>query len=334
LLIKALPAHRLGAEFQDWLEAMSLLVEAEGLLDDTDRFLALVDSSLSILHVLDSQKPRHAFQIFVVQIRKELVSLFDDCRRAGTTQQAHPSLALVARLQAERTQELIAQVNFVLDSFLSIDSITRSWLEGVLGTLSSVAESRAGAGLVLSSFTPGPSFFAMPPNPVVDIQTRPNLNAGEAAVVAASGSQLHVIVEGFLQLSRRKLTASLQRVRVAIWLSQRPKQGSDRDLLCCSSYNLVARSARSQLADDSAFAGNSYDDCWDVALAFEAALDGNYFACPCAVSMPQLGAAFGHHAATVGAHIHIACALVDSSDRVWWVGPHTSYPLTISTTAK
>ncbi|KAJ2635521.1 hypothetical protein GGF44_003313, partial [Coemansia sp. RSA 1694] len=50
LLIKALPAHRLGAEFQDWLEAMSLLVEAEGLLDDTDRFLALVDSSLSILH--------------------------------------------------------------------------------------------------------------------------------------------------------------------------------------------------------------------------------------------------------------------------------------------
>ncbi|KAJ2907523.1 hypothetical protein GGI21_003803 [Coemansia aciculifera] len=174
----------------------------------------------------------------------------------------------------------------------------------------------------------------MPPNPVIDIQTRPNLSASEATVVAASGSQLHVIVEGFIQLPKRELSVALQRVRVAIWLSQRPKQGSDRDLLCCSNYNLVAQRARSQGSDDSVSFSSSYDDCWDVALAFDAKLDGSYFACPCAVSMPQLGAVYSHHDATVSAHIHVACALVDSSDRVWWVGPHSSYPLTISTTAK
>ncbi|KAJ2822103.1 hypothetical protein FBU31_004691 [Coemansia sp. 'formosensis'] len=178
----------------------------------------------------------------------------------------------------------------------------------------------------------------MPPNPVIDIQTRPNLEVGGASVIAASGCQLHIIVEGFLQFSKHKLPVLLQGVRVAIWLSQRPKQGSDRDLLSCSSYNLVARSAKRQSTDAFANAdgarGSGYDDCWDVALAFDAVLDGNYFACPCTVTMPQLGAAYSHHDATVSAHIHVSCALIDGSDRVWWVGPHNSYPLTISTTAK
>ncbi|KAJ2746648.1 hypothetical protein GGI20_001149 [Coemansia sp. BCRC 34301] len=334
LLIKAIPTHRLGSEVQEWFDAMSLLAEAECSLDDTERSLSLADSSLSILHVLDNQQPRHRFQIFVVQFRKELVGLLNDCKRAGATQHAHPSAVLMAKLQAEGTQELIAQANFVLDSFLCIDSIMRRWLEDVLATLNSAFMGRADAGLAPPPFTPGPSFFAMPPNPVIDIQTRPNLNSGETTVVAASGSQLHVIVEGFMQLSKRKLSVSLRRVRVAIWLSQRPKQGSDRDLLCSSNYNLVAQSARARRTDDSAFDSSSCDNCWDVALTFDAVLDGNYFACPCTVSMPQVGAAYNHHDATVSAHIHIACALVDSSDRAWWVGPHSSYLLTISTTAK
>ncbi|KAJ2885961.1 hypothetical protein H4R27_001013 [Coemansia aciculifera] len=339
LLVKSLPLHRFSTDFQEWFGAMSLLAEAECLLDNTDQFLTLIDSSLGILRVLNNQCPRHTFQIFIVQIRKELAGLLDDCGKHRAAQSVHPSALLFARLQIERTRELIAQVNFVLDAFLSVDSITRSWLEGVLATLSSIALGNASTGFALPpSFTPGPSFFSMPPNPVIDIQTRPNLEAGEATVVAASGSQLHVIVEGFLQFSKHKLPVSLRGVRVAIWLSQRPKQGSDRDLLSCANYNLVARNAKNQSTGDLAYAedasSSDYGDCWDVALAFDAVLDGNYFACPCAVTMPQLGAEYSHHDVTVSAHIHVSCALVDSSDRVWWVGPHCSYPLTISTTVK
>ncbi|KAJ2810323.1 hypothetical protein H4S07_002733 [Coemansia furcata] len=338
LLVKALPSHRFGAEFQEWFDAILLLAEAEDSLDNTDQFLTSIDSSLSILHVLDNKRPRHTFQIFVVQIRKELAGLIDDCRKCRATKYVHPSSSLFARLQTVRTQELIAQVNFVLDAFLSVDSITRGWLEGVLATLSSITVDHTDTEVTPPSFTPGPSFFSMPPNPVIDIQTRPNLEAGGASVIAASGCQLHIIVEGFLQFSKHKPPVLLQGVRVAIWLSQRPKQGSDRDLLSCSSYNLVARSAKRQSTDTFANAddarGSGYDDCWDVALAFDAVLDGNYFACPCTVTMPQLGAAYSHHDATVSAHIHVSCALIDSSDRVWWVGPHNSYPLTISTTAK
>ncbi|KAJ2248221.1 hypothetical protein GGI13_004738 [Coemansia sp. RSA 455] len=338
LLVKSLPSHRLSAEYQEWFDAMSLLAEAECLLDDTDQFLTLIDSSLGILRVLHNQRPRHKFQIFIVQIRKELASLLDDFKRNTPAQHVHPSSLLFARLQTERTQDLAAQVNFVLDAFLSVDPITRSWLEGVLATLNSIALGSAGAGVVPPPFTPGASFFSMPPNPVIDIQTRPNLEPGEATVVAASGSQLHAIVEGFLQFSKHKLPVSLKGVRVAMWLSRRPKQGSDRDLLSCAGYNLVARSAKNRSTGELAYTEDiSSDGCgnhWNVALAFDAVLDGNYFACPCAVTMPQLGAEFNHHDVTVSAHIHVSCALVDSLDRVWWIGPHCSYPLTISTTAK
>ncbi|KAJ2492138.1 hypothetical protein IWW37_001715 [Coemansia sp. RSA 2050] len=338
LLIKTLPLHRFSAEFQEWFDAVSLLAEAEDSVDNTDRFLTLIDSALTILCVLDRQRPRHTFQIFVVQIRKELACLLDDSRKRSAVQLAHPSSALFARLQTKRTHELIAQVNYVLDAYLSIDPITRCWLEGVLATLNSVDIGHTSSSAAPPLFTPGPSFFSMPPNPIIDIQTRPNLEAGEATVVSASGSQLHVIVEGFLQFSKRKLPISLQGVRIVLWLSQRSKQSSDRDLLGCASYNSVARSANSPQTADLACANDvspsSYENCWNVALAFDAVLDGNYFACPCAITMPQLGIIYSHYDATVSAHIHVSCALIDSSGRAWWVGPHNSYPLTISTTAK
>ncbi|KAJ2702275.1 hypothetical protein H4218_000920 [Coemansia sp. IMI 209128] len=338
LLIKTLPSHKFSAEFQEWFDAMSLLAEAEDSLNNADQFLTLIDSALAILHVLDRQQSRHTFQIFVVLIRKELVCLLGDRGNHRAVHPAHPSSALFARLQAKRTHGLIAQVNYVLDAYLSIDPITRSWLEGVLATLNSVDVGHISASVAPPLFTPGPSFFSMPPNPVIDIQTRPNLEAGEAAVVAASGSQLHIIVEGFLQFSKHKLPVSLRGVRVALWLSQRSKQGSDRDLPGCASYNLVARSANSRSSADPACAGDAsasgYDDCWNAALAFDAVLDGNYFACPCAITMPQLASVCSHYDATVSAHIHVSCALIDSAGRAWWVGPHSSYPLAISTTAR
>ncbi|KAJ2002282.1 hypothetical protein H4R26_003688 [Coemansia thaxteri] len=355
-LFKVLPTYRFSYEFQEWFDAMAFLADAEGPCENIEHYSDFVDSSLCALRVLDKESLGYMFQIFIIQIRKELVLLLHDWRKRASTHQFHPSLVLIARLLIERARDLEERVKYVIDAFLSIDHTMKHWLERVLATLNTLSTITTNASVASTNlldsdqgidaavvpenpkFTPGPSFFSLPPNPLIDIQTRPSFGSGDGAVVVASASQLHFIVEGFVKFPKHRLPVSMQRVRVVAWLSQRPRQGSDQDLPSCAKYNAVARTARVILAGTpipaNSVVENGYDEHWDTALAFETALDGNYFACPCTISLPRLDSVYGHFDTTLNAHVHIMCALVDSTNRIWWLGPHNSYPLSISTTIK
>ncbi|KAJ2323809.1 hypothetical protein GGH92_010821, partial [Coemansia sp. RSA 2673] len=306
---------------------MAFLADAEGPCENIEHYSDFVDSSLCALRVLDKESLGYMFQIFIIQIRKELVLLLHDWRKRASTHQFHPSLVLIARLLIERARDLEERVKYVIDAFLSIDHTMKHWLERVLATLNTLSTITTNASVASTNlldsdqgidaavvpenpkFTPGPSFFSLPPNPLIDIQTRPSFGSGDGAVVVASASQLHFIVEGFVKFPKHRLPVSMQRVRVVAWLSQRPRQGSDQDLPSCAKYNAVARTARVILAGTpipaNSVVENGYDEHWDTALAFETALDGNYFACPCTISLPRLDSVYGHFDTTLNAHVHI-----------------------------
>ncbi|KAJ2553566.1 hypothetical protein EV175_002897 [Coemansia sp. RSA 1933] len=194
------------------------------------------------------------------------------------------------------------------------------------------------------NFVVGPSFFFRQVNPEIDIETRPDLEGNNATVVS-SGSQFHFTIEGFIRLPVDKLPAAPRRVNVAAWLSRHAfNEESSLDLELCAQFSNTAWNANtgsaSQVGNGHIFAmedvddGTAWNTIWNAATVFSAKIDTTYFECPCALAIPSLHSLFGHVDTNMSAHVHVICALVDSSDRVWYIGPHRSYPLMISTTEK
>ncbi|KAJ1965253.1 hypothetical protein GGI12_000903 [Dipsacomyces acuminosporus] len=359
---KALPANQLSSAALEWVHAIASLAEAESNAGATEVYLKHVDRSLGSLRVLDNQGVNRNYQLSIIQLRRGFVQLVDDWEKFQPTAPPHPSSAFIARTLASRTLALAEQVNMVMDAFLVVDSITQSWLnnmQAVLGEiiricevfsssgadadlLSQLAHTRDSVGKVImessSELRLGASFFSSPPTPSIAVETRPNLEGLESVYTVFSGTQFHVIVEGFVQYPQHGLPISPERVRVLAWLSQRPCQYSNGDLAALCKYNSIARQASRSAPNSAAFdvdaAGLDAAMVWDRAISFETPLDGTYFACPCAIPTPLLSSMFGQADTTIQAHIHISCALVDSSSKAWWIGPHKSYPLVISTTFK
>ncbi|KAJ1895832.1 hypothetical protein LPJ66_004349 [Kickxella alabastrina] len=358
LLCKALPTPLLSDQTRGWVHAMHLLADAECARDDSDAYISLAGRSQSLLRILDNQGLPRLYQLYIVQLRTEMVRLLSGWRHFQPTAPPHPSSALVARSLISRTHLLADQTNLVLQTFMTIDEVTREWLAQVQTTLGAIISAATECGGCQRGAQPsvldiskavrgsaecqtpelrlGPSFFSTPLNPGMSIETRPDMDGAETTVTVLSGSQFHLIVEGFLRLPKCKLPASPRRIRVAAWLSKQPQRSSNQDLLACSKQNAVARSAQrptpSGRSASELAAGE--DAAWDNAIAFEADLDGAYFECPCAIPTPSLRALFGEYDTNIVAHVHISCALIDDSGCTWWIGPHKSYPLMISTTAR
>ncbi|KAJ2616015.1 hypothetical protein H4S08_000976 [Coemansia sp. RSA 1365] len=355
-LSDALPLDFLSVELQNQVYAISKLAKAEQSVNDIAVFLRHVDASLSTLRTLDRQGARCTYRLFLIQLRRELVYIHSewDLLQACTTD--HPAMAFRAKSLLSRMRDLMSQTDLVCCAFPSTDAVTREWLAQLQRSLKSgmclfeseelaVQNTSAAAlsaiGNLLLTFMPGPSFFVEPSNPRICVETRPELGGGNSAFAVFSGSQFHFAAEGFVQLPRHPLSMCFQRVRIAVWLSRQPLGDSAQDLLECSKYYAIAQQSK-RYSINGTFSESSSDPgtdepsdiMWDQAILFEAPIDSAYFSCPCAVTTPSLRTIFGHADANILAHIHMFCALLDTSGHVWWTGPHISHPLLVSTTAK
>ncbi|KAI8324964.1 hypothetical protein GQ54DRAFT_295791 [Martensiomyces pterosporus] len=362
---KALPADRLSSNVVEWIYATSSLAEAECAVENTESYLRFADRSLTSLRILDNQGVSRAYQLSIVQLRTAFVQLTDSWRQFQPAVPPHPSSIYAAKALISRTVALADQANLIIDSVLAMDGTTRGWLGTAQTTLGEIirtcavsngssaseqiAQIRGAVNEALSQralgLRLGPSFFSLPPNPSIYIETRPNIEGLESPYTVLSGSQLHLTVEGFVQLPKHKLRVSPLRVRVSTWLSQRPYECLSGDLAMRSKYNTVARQASrptpngraGQDAETMAGASDSLAEqtaaaLWDKAIAFESVLDGTYFECACTIPTPELSSTFGQAETNILVHVHIDCALVDSANKVWWIGPHKSYPMVVSTT--
>ncbi|KAJ2785257.1 hypothetical protein GGI15_001977 [Coemansia interrupta] len=362
ILCKSVPAHLLSDRVQTWIRALTSLADSETSLKDVDTYLRLADSSLTVLRSLDNQGVPRRYQIYIVQLRRESVQVFDSWQRFSPSTPVHPSLIQVAKSLVDRTQELSDQAGFILWSFAAIDPATRGWLAwvqtisvSIVDAVSAIASTEgikitnviAISGAVhaliqppLSRFCLGPPFLSIPPSPRVSVETRPNMDSGDgSSVTVFSGSQFHLIVEGFLQLPEHSCLAKPARIHIATWLSQQPRQSSYQDLVMSSRELKTARGARraTQGGRSGGYVSTTTankEDIWDRAIAFEAALDGLYFECPCVIPIPHLQLLFGNYDTNIMTHVHIYCGLVDSENQILWIGPYKSYPLIISTTAR
>ncbi|KAJ1828713.1 hypothetical protein LPJ56_000938 [Coemansia sp. RSA 2599] len=360
-LCGATPVLRLGNQLQTWIRAVGLFADAECAIKDPGECMRLADSSLANLGILDRQKVPRRFQLFIVQLRREMIDLLHGWRRFCAGDSLHPSCIVSAKSLVERTRELEQQARLITHTFMMIDSTTRRWLGDVQSAfaaisasasgndgfgahsgLQRVADIRGSIGALIKDIGTEPvrlgsSFFSMPPNPEMSIETSPDMEGAESAVAVFSGTQFHLVVEGFLQVPKHRLAAAPARILVAAWLSRQPRRSTDDDLLMCARYAEIAQKASRFAAGASA--EEDITECnevflWESAILFETKLDGLYFECPCVIPTPSLQQTFGNYDTNIVSHVHIYCALVDGAGRTWWIGPHKSYPLIISTTAK
>ncbi|KAJ2807879.1 hypothetical protein H4R20_001095 [Coemansia guatemalensis] len=352
----ALPLDTFSVDLRNQVYVISTLAKAEQSINDTAVFFRFVDSSLSTLRVLNNQGARCTYRLFLIQLRREIVYIHSEWELLQKCSTDHPAMIFRAKSLLARMRDLICQTDLVCCAYPSTDEVTREWLVQVRRSLQSVVylceageldvrnTSTAALSAVANlsvTFTPGPSFFVEPSNPTICVETRPELEGGSSALAVFSGSQFHFAAEGFVQLPRRPLPVCFQRVRIAVWLSRQPLGDTGQDLPECSRHYVIAQGAKhysingamSDIARDLE-TDDALDILWDRATSFEAPIDSTYFSCPCSVSTPSLRTIFGHADANIRAHIHLFCALVDTSGHVWWTGPHTSHPLLISTTAK
>ncbi|KAJ2524231.1 hypothetical protein GGI11_000958 [Coemansia sp. RSA 2049] len=160
-------------------------------------------------------------------------------------------------------------------------------------------------------------------------------------IVVYSGSQFHFTVEGFIRHSIERISMTFQRINVSIWISRHPfSEDSLYDLQSCTHFNTIAWNKhcgiqkRCDLLSAAENDDASWSKIWNSANVFTANIESTYFACPCTVAMPSLHSLFGHVDTDMAVHIHVACALADASGNVYYVGPHKSYPLSVSTTVK
>ncbi|PIA17367.1 hypothetical protein COEREDRAFT_86354 [Coemansia reversa NRRL 1564] len=355
-LCNALPLDSLSVELQNQVYAISKLAKAEQSINDIAAFLRHVDASLSALRILERQGTRCTYRLFLIQLRRELVYIHSEWVLLQACSSDHPATAFRAKSLLGRMHDLMLQTDLVCYAFPSTDAATREWLAQLQRSLKSAiclcesgklavhnisATALLAIGKLSFTFKPGPSFFVEPSNPKICVETRPELGGGNSAFAVFSGSQFHFAAEGFVQLPRHPLSVCFQRVRIAVWLSRQPLGDSAQDLLQCSKYYVIAQQAKRYsinglLSESSSDPGadESLDIVWDQAILFEAPIDSAYFSCPCAVTTPSLRTIFGHADANILAHIHMFCALLDTSGHVWWTGPHISHPLLVSTTAK
>ncbi|KAJ2781671.1 hypothetical protein H4R18_002724 [Coemansia javaensis] len=361
-LCQALLTYDIGSKLQSQIYALSLLSSAEASGADAAGFASTMDTALSTLRALDDQGAKCTYRLFVVQIRCELVDLHSGWAALCSAGPSGPAAVFTAKSLVRRTCSLGLQVDLVHDSFPTADRATREWLSRVRAALRRAADpldecwdipatagaAAAAVGSVSAAFRPGPALLIEPPVPTICIETRPSLDRGDPALAVLSGSQFHFVAEGFLHLPRRPLPTAPVRVRIAVWLSQYPRSGSGQDLPACSEYYAIAQGARRAAINDvpaeptdgggDGGGGDGGDrdssSAAESATAFEAPIEAAYFRCPCAVSTPSLRAVLGPVEASAISHIHVFCGLVDASGRAWWTGPHVSYPLLVSTTAR
>ncbi|KAJ2857572.1 hypothetical protein J3B02_000913 [Coemansia erecta] len=360
-LCKATPVPRLSSQLQTWIRSVCLFADSECAIKDAEECLRLADSAIANLGILDMQKVVLRFQLFIVQLRRESTDLLNGWRQFCHSDSLHPSCIVSAKSLISRTSELEQQARLVTHTFMTIDPTTRSWLDhmqsvfaAISATVSKndtfeeahfglqrVADIRGSVSALLKDtgtepICLGSSFFSMQPNPEISIETNPDMEASGSAVTVFSGTQFQLVVEGFLKVPRRKLPATPARVVVAAWLSRQPRRSSDQDLLICARYAATAqkssRFAPGASAED--IAKRKEEFAWENAILFETKLDGLYFECPCVIPTPSLQQIFGHYDTNIVSHVHIYCALVDTAGQAWWIGPHKSYPLIVSTTAK
>ncbi|KAJ2519725.1 hypothetical protein H4217_002494 [Coemansia sp. RSA 1939] len=196
-----------------------------------------------------------------------------------------------------------------------------------------VAESRAFHAFVRSVMT------------AVNVASVSNVVAPDlessSPIVVYSGSQFHFTVEGFIRHSIERISMTFQRINVSIWISRHPfSEDSLYDLQSCTHFNTIAWNKhcgiqkRCDLLSAAENDDASWSKIWNSANVFTANIESTYFACPCTVAMPSLHSLFGHVDTDMAVHIHVACALADASGNVYYVGPHKSYPLSVSTTVK
>ncbi|KAJ2600663.1 hypothetical protein H4R99_003256 [Coemansia sp. RSA 1722] len=361
-LCRATPVSRLSNQLQTWISFVRLFADSECATNDPEEYLRLADSSLAQLGNLEMQKVTRIYQLFVVQLRREMTDLLNGWRRFCLAGSLHPSSIVSARSLISRTLELEHQARLVAHRFMTIDCTTRNWLcnvqalsasvsaaaskngdyqthlslqhvADIKSSVSALMQDVAGAAVVRL----GSSFFSMPPTPEISIETNPDMDAAESTVTVFSGTQFHLVVEGFLQIpTKHRLPAAPARVLVAAWLSRQPRRSSDQDLHMCARYAATAQRASRFTPNEAAedVLEHSEKLLWEKAILFDTKLDGSYFECPCVIPTPSLQQIFGHYDTNIAVHVHIYCALVDGVGQTWWIGPHKSYPLVISTTSR
>ncbi|KAJ1799905.1 hypothetical protein LPJ59_001496 [Coemansia sp. RSA 2399] len=361
---KVLQLSKLSNRLHEWINAICFLADAESKSGNISIYQDLTDRSLCILRTLNNQTGiQTLLQQFLIQLRKEFISIIDAWKRVCSTDTVRPSHRFIIKSLSERTYSLSDQADYVSSSFVCVDKVTRSWIDSMQSSIGNIVRVLASPNrdddqnppMILDiskdinlyigqcdslKFVVGPSFFFKQTNPEISIETRPDLE-GTSTTVVFSGSQFHFTVEGFVRFPVDRMAVPLRRVNVSVWLSRHSfGEGSPYDLQLCTHFNNIAwnNNCASQIGDDHLSAteddSTAWSTIWNNATVFSANIDSTYFACPCAIAIPSLHSLFGHVDTNMSAHVHVACALVDSSDRTWYAGPHKSYPLTISTTAK
>lgn len=336
------------ASLHDRLYAIRTLAEAEEMRSngDRDQYWVLIESSLSTWRMLNNRSGgRHLYQVFIVQLFKGFAELIGEWQALQLSSPIKPPLIVVVRTLIDQAYELARQATLVTRSFLLIDRVTMCWLDDVQTTLEAIitifghAEGNVRpeameqictdvqkvllSKQVNCSLRLGSSFFTTLPVPDISIQIRPNLKSTEPTLTVPSGSQFNIVVEGFLRMSSQLRQISPHSMRVAAWISRNPRYGPTDDLGTCAKYQNIANNK---------LANSSFE--WDSATTFETQFVDDYFACSCALLMPTLETLIGHFDTTIAVYVHVMCALVDDEKQSWWVGPHQSWLLKVSTTAK
>ncbi|KAJ2632962.1 hypothetical protein H4R22_000861 [Coemansia sp. RSA 1290] len=344
-LCQAIPTQGLSSNVQSWLHYISNAAAAEASVEDSAVFSKYMGLSLSTLRVLD-KSAACMFRLLILQLRHEFVRVHYEWKQLQSLTSFRPAVRLVVESLANSIQALVSQTELCECAFA--DSVTQKWLSQMQQRLRSAALALSGiiadadspssaAAAVLAeigeqcmSFTPGRAFFEEPPRPAIVIETRPDFENSSDTFAVYSGTEFHFAVEGFLRLPRTPLPAAFRCIRIAAWLSRQPREL--HGLQTRTKYYEIAQAAVYRSSNPQA--ENKLDLTLDRATLFEAPLDDTYFTCPCAISMPSLRAVFDHVDVNIILYVHIFCGLVDSSNRTWWTGPHASYPLLVSTTAK
>ncbi|KAJ2664481.1 hypothetical protein IWW48_000734 [Coemansia sp. RSA 1200] len=356
--------NSLSSKTREWLDAIKMLADAESKSEDTDFYEKLTSRTLCALLTLNRQADvQNRYQQLLIQLRKEFISVIGGWKQICSTDQVRPSIRYATKYLSERIYTLADQANYITSSFVYVDRITRSWIDDIRSTTSHIVHALASlkpnndvdhsriqqtcgaVGLcidqhVISGFIAGPSFFFRHTNPEISIETQPDLESS-SPIVVYSGSQFHFTVEGFIRHSIKRISVAFQRINVSVWLSRHSfSENSSYDLQSCTHFNAIAwNKHRGNQKSCDLLSATENDDAswskiWNSANIFTANIESTYFACPCTVAMPSLHSLFGHVDTDMAVHIHVACALADASGNVYYVGPHKSYPLTVSTTVK
>ncbi|KAJ2849701.1 hypothetical protein IWW36_002428 [Coemansia brasiliensis] len=343
-LCQALPIQGLSSNVQSWLHVISNISAAEASVEDSAAFFKHIDLSLRTLRVLD-KSTACTFRLLILQLRREFVRVHHEWKQMQLLASFRPAVRLVVDSLASSVQALVSQAELCENPY--VDSTTQKWLSRIQQKLRSAAlelsksidtdNPSSVAAAVLAEigeqcmpFTPGRAFFVEPPRPAIAIETRPDFENTSDSFAVFSGTEFHFAVEGFLRLPIITLPTTFCRIHIAVWLSRQPRE----------SYDLQTRTKYYEIAQAAVYhsngpqAENELESTLDRATLFEVPLVDTYFTCPCAISMPSLRAIFDHVDVNIILYVHLFCGLVDSSNRTWWTGPHASYPLLVSTTAK